>query len=174
MSSDSSEELLRQLGEQVRAFQRAVDQGDDEIARLLGLNRTDLRCLDLLLQEGPSAPGRLATELGLTTGSVTAMLDRMEKIGYISRTPDPGDRRKIVVQATPDIAEQAMEVMLPLVEDSNRATAHYTPEELRLLLDFFDLARGVQERHIDRLRALEPRGTRTTKVKSRAHGPARP
>lgn len=161
MSSDSAEDLRQRLGEEVRSFQRAVDQGDDEIARLLGLNRTDLRCLDLLLQHGPSAPGRLATELGLTTGSVTAMLDRMEKAGYVSRTPDPGDRRKVVVQATPEIAAQAMEVMLPLIEDSTRATAHYTVDDLRLLLDFFSLARGVQQRHIERLRAIEPAGGRT-------------
>jgi DNA-binding MarR family transcriptional regulator len=65
-------ELAIHLGEQVRAFQRSVDAGDDEIARLLGLNRTDLRCLDTLMQNGPSAPSRLATELGLTTGSATA------------------------------------------------------------------------------------------------------
>lgn len=152
MSSDSSEELRRRLGEEVRAFQRAVDQGDDEIARLLGLNRTDLRCLDGLLQNGPSTPGRLATDLGLTTGSVTAMLDRMEKGGFITRTPDPTDRRKVVIQATPEIAEQAMNAMLPLIEDSRQATAHYTEDDLRLLVDFFERARGVQDRQVERLR----------------------
>ncbi|MEV6965653.1 MarR family transcriptional regulator [Hamadaea sp. NPDC051192] len=156
MSSDSRENLEQRLGEQVRAFQRAVDQGDDEIARLLGLNRTDLRCLDLLLQTGPTAPGRLATELGLTTGSVTAMLDRMEKSGYISRTPDPGDRRKVVVQARPEIADQAWQAMLPLIEDSTRSIAGYSEDDLKLLLDFFERAIGIQERQIDRLRAMTP------------------
>ncbi|NUT36839.1 MAG: MarR family transcriptional regulator [Hamadaea sp.] len=154
MSSDSAEELRRRLGEEVRAFQRAVDQGDDEIARLLGLNRTDLRCLDGLLQNGPSTPGRLATTLGLTTGSVTAMLDRMEKGGFVTRTPDPSDRRKVVIQARPEIAERAMEAMLPLIEDSNRTIAHYSDDDLRLLLDFFERARGVQDRHVERLRAM--------------------
>ncbi|MEV0268597.1 MarR family transcriptional regulator [Hamadaea sp. NPDC050747] len=156
MSSDSRENLEQRLGEQVRAFQRAVDQGDDEIARLLGLNRTDLRCLDLLLQEGPTAPGRLATQLGLTTGSVTAMLDRMEKSDYISRTPDPSDRRKVVVQARPEIAEQAWQVMLPLIEDSTRSIAGYSDADLKLLLDFFERAIGIQERQIGRLRAMTP------------------
>jgi DNA-binding MarR family transcriptional regulator len=160
MPSDSRQgpakrdELTRRLGEEVRAFQRSVDAGDDEIARLLGLNRTDLRCLDTLLQNGPSAPSRLAAELGLTTGSVTAMLDRMEKAGYISRTPDPADRRKLIVQATPEIAQQAMEVMVPLVEDSAAEIAEYTTADLNLLLDFFTRARGVQVRQVERLRAL--------------------
>jgi len=159
MSSDSGKDrgdLELRLGAEVRAFQRSVDAGDDEIARLLGLNRTDLRCLDTLLQNGPSAPGRLATELGLTTGSVTAMLDRMEKAGYVSRTPDPSDRRKLIVQATPEIAQQAMEVMLPLVQDSTAEIADYTTDDLKLLLDFFTRARGVQDRHVERLRALNP------------------
>jgi len=156
MSSESRNELQRRLGEEVRAFQRSVDAGDDEIARLLGLNRTDLRCLDSLLQKGPSAPSRLATELGLTTGSVTAMLDRMEKAGYISRTPDPADRRKLIVQATPEIAQQAMEAMLPLIRESAAEIAEYTIDDLRLLLDFFSRARGVQDRHVQRLRELKP------------------
>jgi DNA-binding MarR family transcriptional regulator len=155
MSSDSAEDLYRSLGDQVRAFQRSVDQGDDEIARLLGLNRTDLRCLDLLLQRGPSAPSRLSVELGLTTGSVTAMLDRMEKAGYITRTPDPGDRRKVIVQATPEIATQAMEAMMPLIQDSIASMAHYSIDDLKLLLDFFTRAIEVQDRHVQRLREMK-------------------
>ncbi|HEX6683187.1 MAG TPA: MarR family transcriptional regulator [Candidatus Limnocylindrales bacterium] len=150
------DELSQRLGEEVRSFQRSVDAGDDEIARLLGLNRTDLRCPDTLLQQGPSAPSRLATELGLTTGSVTAMLDRMEKAGHITRTPDPADRRKLIVQATPEIAQQAMEVMLPMVEDSAAEIADYTTDDLKLLLDFLTRARGVQDRHVQRLRDLKP------------------
>jgi DNA-binding MarR family transcriptional regulator len=155
MSRDSAEDLYHRLGDLVREFQRAVDQGDDEIARLLKLNRTDLRCLDLLLQRGPSTPGRLSVELGLTTGSVTAMLDRMEKAGYITRTPDPGDRRKIIIQATPETAAQAMEAMMPLMEDSAKSMADYGAAELKLLVDFFTRAIDVQNRHVERLRTMK-------------------
>jgi DNA-binding MarR family transcriptional regulator len=155
MSRDSVEDLYQRLGDLVREFQRAVDQGDDEIARLLNLNRTDLRCLDFLLQRGPSAPSRLAVELGLTTGSVTAMLDRMERAGYITRTPDPSDRRKVIVQATPEIAEQAMEAMTPLMEDSAKSIAHYSLDDLKLLVDFFTKAIETQGRHVERLRGMK-------------------
>jgi DNA-binding MarR family transcriptional regulator len=155
MSRESAEDLYQRLGDLVREFQRAVDQGDDEIARLLQLNRTDLRCLDLLLQRGPSAPSRLSVELGLTTGSVTAMLDRMEKAGYITRTPDPSDRRKVIVQATPEIAAQAIEAMTPLMEDSAKSMAHYKVDDLKLLVDFFTNAIAVQARHVVRLREMK-------------------
>jgi DNA-binding MarR family transcriptional regulator len=155
MSRESSEDLYQRLGDLVREFQRAVDQGDDEIARLLQLNRTDLRCLDLLLQRGPSAPSRLSVELGLTTGSVTAMLDRMEKAGYITRTPDPTDRRKMIIQATPEIAAQAIEAMTPLMEDSAKSMSHYSAADLTLLVDFFTNAIAVQNRHVERLREMK-------------------
>jgi DNA-binding MarR family transcriptional regulator len=159
LSRESAEDLYQRLGGLVREFQRAVDQGDDEIARLLNLNRTDLRCLDLLLQHGPSAPSRLSVELGLTTGSVTAMLDRMEKAGYITRTPDPSDRRKVIVQATPEIAAQAMEAMAPLMEDSAKSMAHYKVAELKLLADFFTDAIEVQDRQVERLRRMKRTGS---------------
>jgi DNA-binding MarR family transcriptional regulator len=158
LSRESTEDLYERLGELVREFQRAVDQGDEEIARLLNLNRTDLRCLDLLLQHGPSAPSRLSVELGLTTGSVTAMLDRMEKAGYITRTPDPSDRRKVIVQATPEIAARAMEAMMPLIEDSAKSMAHYKVAELKLLADFFTNAIAIQDRQVERLRKMKRTG----------------
>ncbi|MGH7530012.1 MAG: MarR family transcriptional regulator, partial [Gemmatimonadales bacterium] len=83
---------------EVRAYQRAVDAFDEAAAAALGVNRTDLRCLDVLLERGSASPGELAAALGLTTGSVTAMLDRLERMGYLSRTSDPADRRRVQVR----------------------------------------------------------------------------
>ena len=79
----------------MRTYQRSVDAFDEAAAIYLGVNRTDMRCLDVLLEQGQATPGYLADALGLTTGSITAMLDRLEKLGYVERRPDPGDRRRI-------------------------------------------------------------------------------
>jgi len=54
-----------------------------------------------LLAEGPSAPTRLAAPLGLTTGAMTKVLDRLEAAGYITRSHDPGDRRRIIITTDP-------------------------------------------------------------------------
>src|SRR5690349_7506783 len=107
MSSEKLRHLRDQLGDEVRAYQETVDAFDEAVAAHLGVNRTDLRCLDVLLRLGSAAPGRLGAALGLTTGSVTAMLDRLERLGYLTREPDPSDRRKVVVRATPVADERA-------------------------------------------------------------------
>src|SRR5690348_8847277 len=74
---------------------------EEALAERLRLNVTDLRALELVLDEPGLTPGRLAERSGLTTGAVTGVVDRLEKAGYIVRTSDPIDRRRAVVRPTP-------------------------------------------------------------------------
>src|SRR4030095_3865035 len=67
------------------------------IAEQLGLNATDHKAADLLMQRGPLSAGALAELAGVTTGSVTGMIDRLERAGWVRRTRDPADRRRIIV-----------------------------------------------------------------------------
>ncbi len=112
MSRDSRDELVATLGQAVRANQATVDAFDEATAQKFGVNRTDLRCLDLLMKElgGETTPGQLGTRLGLTTGSVTAMVDRLAKLGYVTRSPDPTDRRKVVVRPTDTILDKSRQI----------------------------------------------------------------
>jgi len=139
----------------MQAYQRAVDVLDQRAADRLGLNRTDLRCLDLLMEElgGEATPGQLGTRLGLTTGSVTAMIDRLAKLGYVTRSPDPTDRRKVVVRPTDTILDKSREIYGPLVAGGVELLAKYTNEELELLIDFQVRARALQEEQLKRLRS---------------------
>lgn len=148
--------LALELGEAVRAYQAAVDDFDREVARLLGVNETDMRCLEILLQDLPeAAPGQLAARLALTTGAVTTMLDRMEQIGYITRSPHPSDRRKTIVRATPLAAERAQALLVPLVaEGTQDLLSRYSVKEVELLIDFMQRARELQQRHVERLRSM--------------------
>jgi len=66
-------------------------------AERLGLNATDLTCLELLRGESPITPTRLADLSGLTTGAVTGVIDRLEKAGLVRRAADPRDRRSVTV-----------------------------------------------------------------------------
>ncbi|KOG56267.1 transcriptional regulator [Streptomyces griseoflavus] len=152
---EENESIKAALGRAVQAYQGAVDDFDREVARLLGVNETDLRCLELLLAAERATPGELGGRLGLTTGSVTAMIDRLEKRGYLARTPHPTDRRSTLVQVTPELQERARALMMPFVEDSAaRVYARYDDEQLALVADFLDFNREVQERHTERLRAV--------------------
>jgi len=150
--------LATELGEAVRAYQAAVDDFDREVGRLLGINETDLRCLEILLQDLPeAAPGQLATRLGLTSGSVTPMLDRLERARFITRTAHATDRRKTIVRATPEAAQRAGALLAPLIEEgAQQLLTRYSAKDIRLLTDFMRGARELQQRHVERLRSMQP------------------
>lgn len=74
----------------------------EAVAASLGMNPTDLRCLELLGLESEATPSRLAELLGLTTGAVTGILDRLERTGFVRREADPADRRRVFVRPVPE------------------------------------------------------------------------
>lgn len=151
------------LGEATQAYQSAVDDFDRELARLLGVNETDLRCLEILLAAEEVAPRELSDQLGLATGSVTTMLDRLEKLGYLTRTPHPTDRRKTLVRVAPEAAQRACDLMTPFLDDAIRqVNDRYTADQLELVTDFLTFSQEIQQQHILRLRELpSPRPGRT-------------
>jgi DNA-binding MarR family transcriptional regulator len=150
--SSDNRDLLQAVGDASRALQAAVDALDEAVAGLLGINRTDLRCLDELLQVGEAAPARLAERLRLTTGSTTTLLDRLERAGYVTRSPDPQDRRKIVVRPTPLVLRRAQEIYGPLAAEGAQDLAQLTPDELDAVLRYLRISRDLQQRHLRRLR----------------------
>jgi DNA-binding MarR family transcriptional regulator len=158
MSRYTRKGVIETLGATVRAYHRAVDAVDEAAAEYLGVNRTDIRCLDVLLEQRESTPGRLAEAVGLTTGSVTAMLDRLERLGYVERTPHPTDRRRFDVRPTQRTIDAAIALYGPLVEGAQRILGRYSIDELELLIDFLRRDRAHQEVNAERMRAM--RGAR--------------
>ncbi|GAA3277328.1 MULTISPECIES: MarR family winged helix-turn-helix transcriptional regulator [Dactylosporangium] len=151
MSSESAE-LLHAIGDASRSLQAAVDAFDDAVTGLLGINRTDLRCLDELMQAGEASPAQLAARLRLTTGSTTTLLDRLERAGYVTRSPDRHDRRKVVVRPTPLAQQRAMEVYGPVAADGAHALADFSAGDLEAVLRYLRISREVQQRHLQRIR----------------------
>ena len=158
MPTGTAPDRNRSLGDAVRGYQAAVDDYDRELARALAVNETDLRCLEILLQELPEAsPSQLAERLGLTTGSVTTLLDRLEKAGYLSREAHPTDRRKTIVRATPAFRERAYLLIAPLLDEGQRLVADkYTADQIDVIVDFMVRATAVQQRQTERLRSTPP------------------
>lgn len=119
------------------------------------INETDLRCLEILLQEVPEAsPTLLAERLGLTTGSTTTLLDRLEKAGYLTRQAHPTDRRKSIIRATPGFQQLAYALIAPLVDEGNQMVADaFTPEQIETIAEYLRRATALQQRHVQQLRA---------------------
>jgi DNA-binding MarR family transcriptional regulator len=156
MSSETSDDLRKKLGLEAQAHQAAVDAVDAAAAAYLQVNRTDLRCLEILTQNDSVLPSQLAVQLGLTTGSVTAMLDRLERLGYVTRSADPADRRKVVVRITPKATRKAAKIYGPIVEEGGRdVLSRYSAAELHVLLDYHRRSRQLQEHHAARIRQLK-------------------
>jgi DNA-binding MarR family transcriptional regulator len=135
--------LPRQVAASLRALSTEIDRLDQVAADRYGLNRTDMRALDIVGQAGPLAPTALARLLGFTTGGVTSVLDRLERAGYIARQPDPGDRRRQVVHATEATTARDQEVFGDLIRRTSKLLATYTDDQLQLIHDFLDRTRQL-------------------------------
>ena len=110
----------------IRESQSAADMMEEAYDNLLGINRTDGRCLDILQRLGPLTAGQLAKESGLTTGAVTPLIDRLEAAGYVRRRRDTKDRRKVFVEVT-DLAGRMGELVYSGIASFGEAEAAQMP-----------------------------------------------
>ena len=106
------------------------------VARRVGVNSSELECLDLILMSGPSTAGEIARHTGLTSGAVTGLIDRLERLGLVERTADPADRRKVLVRVREDRIGPIARLYAPLEKAMQSLLAGYSREELKLLIDF--------------------------------------
>jgi len=143
--------LPGQVAGALRALSTEIDRLDQAAADRYGLNRTDMRALDITGRAGPLAPTELARLLGFTTGGVTTVLDRLERAGYIRRQPDPADRRRQVVQITEVTAARDREVFGDLIRQTSDMLATYTDDQLAVIRDFLDRTRQLTAAYADTL-----------------------
>jgi DNA-binding MarR family transcriptional regulator len=155
LSRDLRREAIIEAGGQVfRAYQTSNDNFDQAIADHLGMNRTDMRCVDLIDQAGGMTAGELAKAAGLTSGAVTAVIDRLEKAGMAARVPDPADRRRVRIEVTPKLWELTGPLMAPFLEESSAILDGYSTEELERFTEFMRHVIDVQAKHTERIRDL--------------------
>ena len=127
----------------------------------IGINATDLNCLNILSFSGHMTAGELARATGLTTASITGVVDRLEQAGFVSRERDPHDRRRVVVQINLDRAmKDVAMVFVPMLRAWREMASRYSDDELRLIVDFYARMEQVFREHLVRLRggpeATEP------------------
>jgi DNA-binding MarR family transcriptional regulator len=124
------------------------------VASHLGMNSTDLECLDHVVQRGALAAGELANLTGLTTGAITGVVDRLERAGFARRTRVDGDRRKVLVDVVPGAIERIMPLYEPMRRAALKSLSRYRTAELELLLDFLERSRDAAVTAVVELRAL--------------------
>jgi DNA-binding MarR family transcriptional regulator len=150
----SRQAVLGRFYQAVPAYQDATDEVDEAAARVLGVNRTDLRCLSVLSRAGSLSPSRLADEAGLTRGAMTTALDRLETAGLAERSRDDEDRRGVRVSLT-DLARRRIATLWgPIAAEGSRILARYSTKDLEVVLRFLEEGRSLQELHARRIRDL--------------------
>ena len=148
----SRQDLVEELGVAMQRYQRSVQVFDDAVGRRLGLNPTDLRCLDWLA-DGPKTAGELSDATGLRPAATTTLVDRLSRRGLVRRQPSEGDRRKVLVEMTEQGFALAWECYGPLVTEGQQLFAHLGADELIALRTLLDAMRDLTDRHRSRVRA---------------------
>lgn len=131
------------------------------IAERLGLNPSDHKCADLICNEtGPITAGRLAELTGLSTGAITGVVDRLERAGFVSRVPDPEDRRRVVIAGCMERrAADLQQLFMPMLASMVGLCESYSDAELELIVGFMRRCGEMTDARIQALReatALSP------------------
>lgn len=130
----------------LRAVTVELDLFGAEFARRHGLHATDVRALIALVDAEraghPATPGWLARQLGLDSSSVTALVDRLQRLGHVRRRPDPDDRRRVLLELEDRATALGWSFFGPLISGAVGATRSFSPAEvatveryLRAMLD---------------------------------------
>ena len=104
----------------------------------LGVNSTDMDCLGFLFNKRTSTPSELARYTGLSSGAATAMLDRLEKAGFIERRPNPQDRRGTLIVLARAGAEKVVPFFARVGKAQEGLLSNYSEKDLQLIADFFE------------------------------------
>ncbi|MFB7277863.1 MarR family winged helix-turn-helix transcriptional regulator [Streptomyces hydrogenans] len=125
----------------LRALNRELNRATLDFAHRQGLHTTDVHALAVIMDpsastDGPVTPTQLREELGLTSGAITACLDRLQRSGHVSRVRDTADRRVVHLVYNPDARALAREYFSPLARATESARDRFTPDQLGTIADF--------------------------------------
>jgi DNA-binding MarR family transcriptional regulator len=158
MRRKTKAELIGELFAAVRTNQLATDKMDDAAARGMGINRTDARALDIVERLGPVTAGKLSLDAGLTSGAVTAVIDRLVEKGYVRRVADPDDRRRVLIEKTEKLDKISERFYGPLAERSLPLIDKFSNAELEAIVRFLKMGTELIERRVGELIEERERG----------------
>jgi MarR family transcriptional regulator, organic hydroperoxide resistance regulator len=133
-------ELIAAFDREARRMGSMATLHNHAVAEYAGLHPTDQECIDLLDWTGPLTAGEIGAHLGLTSGAITGLLDRLEAGGWVRRERDPGDRRRVIVHLSNERGPDLWLVYQPLAEAIEAYRDGLDPRDLRVVVDFLEFA----------------------------------
>ncbi|PBB45006.1 MAG: MarR family transcriptional regulator [Mesorhizobium sp.] len=151
-SSMNRAEMTAAVSRAVMRWQDATQAYDEAVGERLGLIAAERHCLGLLYA-GPQSAGAVAAATGLTPAAVTALIDRLEARGLVTRTRSLEDRRKVVIEATDLTRELSERYYGAIAREGEKVMAAFSDAELATVLRFIDAALELQSEQLARLKA---------------------
>jgi DNA-binding MarR family transcriptional regulator len=127
----------------------AASRHRSAVTKQLGLTDTEADALAHLARAGGMTPSQLGDLLGMTSGGVTALTQRLERAGHVSREPHPRDKRSSILKTTPKIIERAQAQYRKLVQDTDRVTARLSDSDREVVGHYLEQIVLLSERHAD-------------------------
>ena len=146
--------LVRSLGQMTMRLQEVNQAFDEAVGARNNLSTVELRALSTLMA-GERTAGEIAKTTGLKPSSVTSLIDRLERTGYLGRKSDPADRRKVVLEATSKAHALAATYYGGLAKAGEEMLASHSISELTLLSEVMGKMVVIQEEAIRNLPAQD-------------------
>ncbi|SBW22988.1 MarR family transcriptional regulator [Protofrankia symbiont of Coriaria ruscifolia] len=124
------------IKESLRGLSIQLSLLNHQVSGHVDLKDVDLDCLDIVTRVGPLSPSVLARRAGLHPATLTGILDRLERGGWVARERDPSNRRAVVVRALRDRNAELFRLYSGMNTSMDEICAGYEDSELELLADF--------------------------------------
>ncbi|MFW0788023.1 MarR family winged helix-turn-helix transcriptional regulator [Gordonia sp. CPCC 205333] len=136
-----------------REFITAIVVFHDAVGRSLGLSAVERKTIDILRRTGPAPASEISRQTGLTSGAVTGLVDRLAERGYAERSPDPNDRRRVLVSLVddPDLNRHLAAIFGPLGDDMAELMATFSASELAAITTFQRVTTDILRTHTARV-----------------------
>ncbi|MEK4014816.1 MarR family winged helix-turn-helix transcriptional regulator [Peribacillus sp. FSL M8-0224] len=153
MSSDNrvNSTLLESLTHRLQRYGMRSVLFQQNMAQKIGVSHTDLKSAEILNETGPITAGELSKITGLSTGSVTALINRLEKSGYVKRERDQLDGRKVMIMPIPERQEQIKSHYQSLSMATKELCSAYNEQELILINQFVEEITKIMDKENDKL-----------------------
>lgn len=146
----STEFRIRQL---LNRRELAAARHRSAMSRQLGLSETEMLAVAHLAQHGQLSPSELGELLDLSSGGVSALVQRLSEAGHVVRRAHPTDGRRNLVRLAPGLVERATRAFEPIVSDLDRLSTDFGEDEQRLLQRWLERVVELSEDHAERARA---------------------
>ena len=138
MTRSTKRELKQRALAAVAEYGVNLTRFQNKMAERQGVNVSDMACLRLLFLRGTATPSELSRHTGLTSGATTAMLDRLEKAGLVTRRPNPDDRRGTLIAPAPAGAVKVASWFESARQALDQLISSYPQQELEVISEVFE------------------------------------